>query len=300
MEIFGIIWNEVLIRPMTNGLIILYLGLFNNFGLAIITFTVFIRVLTIPLTLKQLRSSKAMATIQPKVADLQKKYPKDRQKISQETFKLYREAGVNPMGCLGPMIIQMPIWIGLYWSLIRALPSSPEALAGLAETLYSKLHLVHAAIPIQSSFLWLDLAAPDSTPILPLGVGISMWIQQKMMTHPSADPKQRQTNQIMLWMMPVMFVFFTFQFPSGLALYWVVTNTIGIVIQYFVTGWDNLLGRNEPKEPSSDTPHTPVTNTKEIDNGAKIEEQRKHGNHRNIRPVRRRSNRGRTNTPRRK
>lgn len=303
MEIFGIIWNEGLIRPMTNGLIILYLSLFNNFGLAIITFTVIIRILTIPLTLKQLRSSKAMAAVQPKVLALQKKHGNDRQKISQETFKLYRESGVNPLGCLGPMVVQMPIWIGLYWSLIRALPSNPESLAGLAEVLYSNINFVHSAIPIQSGFLWLDLAKPDSTPILPLCVGISMWIQQKMMTYPSSDPKQRQTNQIMLWMMPVMFVFFTFQFPSGLALYWVVTNIIGIVIQYFVTGWGNLLGRNTPntpETPENDTSSTPVTNSKETSSETEPEDESKRRNRRNDRPVRRRGNRGRPNTTRRK
>ncbi|MBI2935849.1 MAG: YidC/Oxa1 family membrane protein insertase, partial [Chloroflexi bacterium] len=83
---------------------------------------------------------------------------------------------------------------------------------------------------------------PDPTPlVLPVLVGVSMWAMQKMSTFPTADPRQAQTNQIMLWMMPIMFAFFTLQFPSGLALYWVVSNLVGIVVQYFITGWGGLL-----------------------------------------------------------
>ena len=103
--------------------------------------------------------------------------------------------------------------------------------------------------------------------------------------------------------MPVMFVFFTFQFPSGLALYWVVTNIIGIVIQYFVTGWGNLLGRNTPntpETPENDTSSTPVTNSKETSSETEPEDESKRRNRRNDRPVRRRGNRGRPNTTRRK
>ena len=240
MELIGDLFREILMRPMANSLVLLYLGLFNNFGLSIIVFTVIIRLATMQLTLKQIRSTRAMSTLQPKMKELQARYKNDRQKLSQETFKLYREHGVNPIGCLGPLVIQFPIWIGLYWALIRVLPSSPENLADLSQLLYGWLPVVHTAVPVDSTFLWLDLAVPDTLPIMPLLVGASMWVQQKMMTYPSQDPKQAQTQQMMLWMMPLLFVFLTFSFPSGLALYWLATNIMGVAIQYVTTGWGGL------------------------------------------------------------
>ena len=240
MELIGDLFREILMRPMANSLVLLYLGLFNNFGLSIIVFTVLIRIATMQLTLKQIRSTRAMSTLQPKMKELQERYKNDRQKLSQETFRLYREHGVNPIGCLGPLVIQFPIWIGLYWALIRVLPSSPENLADLSQLLYGWLPVVHTAVPVDSTFLWLDLAVPDTLPIMPLLVGASMWVQQKMMTYPSQDPKQAQTQQMMLWMMPLLFVFLTFSFPSGLALYWLATNIMGVAIQYVTTGWGGL------------------------------------------------------------
>lgn len=241
MEVLSFIWNEGLLRPMTNGLLLLAVAFFHNFGVGIIIFTLLVRLLTFPLTVRQLRQTKAMATLQPKLKEAQTRYAKDRQKISQETLRLYREAGVSPIGCLGPMLIQFPIWIALYYGLVRALPTNPESLVGLSSLLYSWATPVHSAIPFSSQFLGLDLAGPDPTKIiLPVLVGGSMWVMQKMSTFPSADPRQQQTNQIMLWMMPIMFGIFTVQFPSGLAVYWVVSNLVGIVMQYFVTGWGGL------------------------------------------------------------
>ena len=248
MEILGAIWNEAFIKPMVNGLIALYLGLFQNFGLAIISFTVIIRVATMPLMLRQIRSSRAMSQLQPKLKEIQTRFANDKQRVSQETFKLYREQGISPIGCLGPLVIQMPIMIGLYWSLIKVLPSNPESLAGLASVIYSWFGAAHSAVPLDSSFLGMDLALPTGDAaipsayrlLLPIAVGASMWVQQKMMTFPSSDPRQKQTNQIMLWMFPLMFGFFTLQFPTGLALYWVITNVVGISIQYFVTGLGGL------------------------------------------------------------
>ena len=97
-DLLSLAWNQALIRPMTNGLVLLYLILFNNFGLSILVFTVFVRVLTLPLTVRQTRSTRAISQLQPKLKELQKKHAKDRQKLSQETFRLYRENGINPTG----------------------------------------------------------------------------------------------------------------------------------------------------------------------------------------------------------
>ena len=240
MELIGDIWNAVIIGPMINSLVLLYAFLFSQFGLSVIAFTVLVRALMIPLSVKQSRQLRSMSSLQPKLKEIQERYAKDRQRISQETMKLYKQEGVNPLGCLGPMFIQFPIWIGLYRALLQTLPSTPESLVGLSSHLYQWLPFVHQAIPLDSSFLWLDLATPDSTPVLPVLVGGSMFLMQKMTTMPAADPRQASTNRMMLWMMPLMFGFFTLQFPSGLALYWVVSNIIGVVIQGFITGWEPI------------------------------------------------------------
>jgi len=244
LDFIGLIWNQFILGPMVNSLVFLYVILFSNFGLSILVFTVMIRLATLPLTLKQIRMTRGMTQIQPLVKELQRKYAEDKARLSKETMALYKTHGVNPLGCLGPMFIQMPIWIGLYQGIIQTLPSQPERLIGLSQKLYSWLPLVNEAVPLNSKFLWLDLAlgpGEQSDFLLPALVGISMWAVQKMSMVPSADARQAQTNQMMLWMMPLMLTFFSFQLPSGLALYWVASNLIQMGIQYFITGWGNLL-----------------------------------------------------------
>ena len=121
----SVIWNAVILSPMINVLAVLYALLLHNFGLAIIVFTLLVRLATLRLTQRQLRSTKKMQEIQPKIQEIRRKYPDDRQKASQAQMRLMKEAGVNPIGCLGPMVIQFPIWIGLYQSIISLLPHQP-------------------------------------------------------------------------------------------------------------------------------------------------------------------------------
>ena len=236
------LWNFILLQPMLNFLVLLSHVLFGSFGLAIIALTIIVRVIMLPLTLRQLRSSRAMMALQPRLQELQKKYGKDRAKMQQEISKLYKEAGVNPLGCLWPLLLQLPIWIALYQSVLRALAATPEDLLRLSQSLYP-LSVVHEAVPMGSVFLGLNLGPPDppfGNLILAILVGGTMWMQQKMMTMPTADPRQQSMSRTMLWLMPLMFAFFTLQFPGGLALFWLVSNIIGIVMQYFITGWGGL------------------------------------------------------------
>ena len=282
MEVIGDIWNAAIIRPMINSLIVIYAFTFSNFGVTIIFFTILIRVVLVPLTVKQSRQMKAMSALQPKLKEIQEKYKNDRQRASKETMSLYRQQGVNPLGCLGPLFIQFPIWIGLYQSVIQTLPSTPERLADLSRHLYSWLPQVHEVVPLNGQFLWLDLAFPDPSPIvLPLLVGASMWLMQKMTTMPSGSPTQESTNRMMLWMMPVMFGFFTLNFPSGLALYWIVSNIIGVVIQGFVTGWGPLLKLVPATRPKDAMPAPAVVPAAE--EPATVEETATHANNRNDR-----------------
>ena len=183
-----------------------------------------------------------MSTLQPKIKELQNKYGKDREKLSQETMKLYKEHGVNPVGCAIPTLLQFPIWIGLYQSIIAALGDRPEGMVSLSQHLYPALDAITRALPLENHFLWMNLANPDTTYILPVLVTASTWIQQKMMATPATDPSQKQMNSMMQTMMPLLFGFMTLQFASGLAVYWIASNLISVVIQYFVTGWGGLAG----------------------------------------------------------
>ncbi len=236
------LWNVIILRPAMNGLIALS-GMLPHavqFGLAIIIFTLVVRLVLTPVTIRQTKSTKAMQELQPKMKELQKKYSKNKPKLQQETMKLYKEAGVNPVGCMWPMLIQFPVWIALYQSIMKTLATSPENLLDMAQNLYRSDIIAHA-IPVNSSFLWLDLGQPDTTMILAILVGGSMWVQQKMTTAPSPDPRQASTNQMMLLMMPLMFGLFTIMFPSGLPIFWLVSNLIGIGTQYVVGGgWGYL------------------------------------------------------------
>lgn len=237
----GQIWDLIILSPMINVLVVLSHYLFNSFGLTIIILTILIRALMYPLTMKQLRASKTMQSIQAEMAELQKKYAKDKRKLAQEQMSLYKKSGMNPAGCLMPMLLQMPIWIALYQSIIRVLAVAPEDFLNLSKHLYSSWPLVFTQVPLQSKFLWLDLSLSDGWMLLPILVGGTMWVQQKMTMTTSTDPKQQSQAQMMLWMMPMMFAFLTISFPSGLALYWVTSNVISIVMQYFVTGWGGLV-----------------------------------------------------------
>ncbi|MCX6005522.1 MAG: YidC/Oxa1 family membrane protein insertase [Chloroflexi bacterium] len=229
------IWNIAILNPMLNGLIALSELLGKNFGLAIIVLTVAVRIVLIPLTFKQTQSTKAMQSLQPKLQELQKKHARNQQKLQQEMMGMYKEAGISPLGCMWPMLIQFPIWIALYQSIMQALAATPENLLTLSQHLYS-WDMVGTAIPLNEEFLGLRLSQPDPTMILAILVGGTMWMQQKMVTPPATDPKQQQMSSMTTMMMPMMFAFFTLSFPSGLALYWVISNIIGIIVQYFIAG----------------------------------------------------------------
>jgi YidC/Oxa1 family membrane protein insertase len=243
---------------MINVVIVLSDALFGSFGLSIIVLTIISRVVLFPLTRRQLRSTKQMQELQPKIAEIRKKYARDKQKRAQEEMALMKQSGVNPAGCILPMLVQMPIWIALYQSIIRVLAVTPEEFLNLSRHLYTAWPSVFAQVPLNNMFLGLNLSQPNM--VMPVLVGGSMWLQQKMTTPQSTDPAQRAQGQMMQWMMPLMFMFLTFSFPSGLALYWVVSNVISMVMQYFIGGWGGLAtvwpGRGGTPEPAKKRPET--------------------------------------------
>lgn len=238
MDIGGI-WELIILKPMINTMISLSQVLWGSFGLTIIILTLVARGVMFPLTRKQLRASKAMQTLQPKLTALQKKHGADKEKLAQEQMRLYKESGVSPTGCLGPMLIQMPIWVALYQAIIRVMAVNPESFLNLSRYLYS-WPIVYEALPLNNHFLWMNLASPDF--LLAVLVGITMFIQQKMTQSPITDPSNpaQAQAQTMTVMMPLMFTFLSISMPSGLPLYWFVSNLLSTIIQYFSNGWGGL------------------------------------------------------------
>jgi YidC/Oxa1 family membrane protein insertase len=257
--VITLIWNWVLVNPMANALVLLN-NVFGSFGVAIIIFTILMRAATFPLTLRQLRSSRAMSAMSGRLQEVQKKY-KDPRRRQEETMKLYREAGVNPLGCILPMVAQLPIWFALYSVLRLTVGDVPESTINLSHHLYPWSFIQHA-VPLSNKFIGLNLGAPNV--ILAVATGLSMFVQQKMTTPPAMDERSASMNNTMLWMMPLMFTYFAFTFPSGLALYWVVSGVVGIVLQYVFIGSGGLTWRNlfslqpVPAPKTAATPSQPV------------------------------------------
>jgi YidC/Oxa1 family membrane protein insertase len=195
------IWNTWFVYPL-SWLITFFADTFGgNYGLSIVIVTILIRLLLMPLNIKQLKSSKAMQDIQPELKELQGKYSsKDantQQKLQQETMALFQKHGVNPLaGCL-PIFVQMPILIAIFHAIMRTEEIS------------------------QGTFLWFELGSTD--PILPIITGATTWLQQKLMMAGSAQAQNPQM-MVMLWVMPIMIGVMAFFFPAALALYWVIGN----------------------------------------------------------------------------
>ncbi|MBA2596253.1 MAG: membrane protein insertase YidC [Chloroflexia bacterium] len=200
-------------------------SLFSNAGIGIIAFTIIVKTLMMPLTVKALRSSKAMQELQPKIKELQKKHGSDRQRLSQETMALYQQYHVNPVaGCL-PMLIQLPIFLGLYNAIMRLSTSG----AGLWD----------------QGFWWLpSLSQPDPWHLLPILAAIFQFAQTQMMrpaNQPkSSDPQQAMMNSVMN-IMPLTVIFFGWTFAAGPVLYWATQSVYSVIQQWFITGWGKLI-----------------------------------------------------------
>ena len=182
--------------------------------------------------------------------DIQKKYKDNREKLSQEQMKLYQEEGVSPFGSCLPTLIQFPLIIGLYQSIIRALAVTPIQLLNLSNNLYPFTNAA-ALIPLNNQFLWMNLSQPErynflgvGIPILAIIVVITTYMQSKLMTPPSQSGEQgAQMTQMMNLYMPFLMGWLAYSFSSGLALYFVTSNLFTIA-QYGVSGrlnWQNLI-----------------------------------------------------------
>jgi YidC/Oxa1 family membrane protein insertase len=217
-------WLGVPILKLMNWLY----GFVGNYGIVIIVVTVISKVLFYPLTVKSIRSMKAMQALQPQINNLRNKYRSDPRKLQEETLALYRKHKVNPMGGCLPMVAQVPVFYALYLALSVSveLQNAPFLCFGRAFAVD----------------LWIcDLAGQDPTYVLPILMGVSMFVQQKM-TPTMGDPRQAR---IML-VMPFVFTFMFLNLPSGLVLYWFVSNVLQIAQQW----WMDRPGPASANEPA--------------------------------------------------
>ncbi len=257
------IWESIIIQPMTTLLLWIYDLLGHGphmFGLAIILFTVLIKLLTWPLNASQVKGAQAMQELQNDKdwQETQKKYAKDREKLAQEQMRIYKEKGINPFASCLPTLVQFPIIIGLYQSISRAMAATPLDMLKLARTVsvYPFLNFENL-IPLNSKFLWMDLGRPESVllfgigiPTLALIVALTTYVQSKLTMPTSTNPNDQtaQMSKMMSIYMPIMLGWFALNFASGISVYFIISNLLGIV-QYAATGranWSNLIpGRSK-------------------------------------------------------
>ncbi|WP_022820085.1 YidC/Oxa1 family membrane protein insertase [Fusobacterium russii] len=177
----------------------------GNFGLSIIIVTIIIKILLLPLTIKQDKSMKAMKKLQPQLDEIKKKYANDKQMLNIKTMELYKENKVNPAGGCLPILIQLPILFALFGVLRGGI------------------------VPIDSTFLWMKLAVPDPYYIMPLLNGGISFLQQKLMGT-SDNPQMKN----MMYMFPIMMIFISYKMPAGLQIYWLTSSLTAVAQQYFI------------------------------------------------------------------
>ncbi|NPA26432.1 MAG: YidC/Oxa1 family membrane protein insertase [Chloroflexi bacterium] len=248
-------WTTFVVQPMINLLLWIY-SLVGNFGLAIIIFTVLIRLILYPLMRQQTKSAEAMQKLQqdPRWKEIQRKYKNDRERLAQEQMKLYQELGVNPFASCLPMLIQIPVIFGLYQAIILALGNTPAQLLELTALIYPGWDAAKL-LPIDSHFLWMDLSRPErltipglnfGIPVMALLVAYTGYIQAKVASSvsPTSGSDQAQSmNTMMSYYMPLMLGYFAMTFASGLALYFLTSNLVSIA-QYALMGklsWRDLI-----------------------------------------------------------
>ena len=265
-------WDTLIVQPFTNVLLMITM-LVKNFGVAIILFTILIKLVTFPLTAKQIKSSQAMQELQksPRYLKMQEKYKDNKEKLAEEQMKIYKELGVSPVSSCLPMLLQFPNIIGLYQSIMRAMASTPLELIKLERIIYPFLD-PNSILPIQNRFLWMDLGQPErlmiagiGIPVLTILVVLSTIIQTRVMTPPSEagnDQAAAMTNSMNMTM-PLMMGVLAYQFSAGLALYFVISN-LTTVAQYAAMGktdWSRIFPwiktKPKPNKPAIVIPDLP-------------------------------------------
>jgi YidC/Oxa1 family membrane protein insertase len=262
------VWDK-LIQGFVLALIWLYQALGStewSLVLSIAALTIAVRLLTVPFTLPSQRSmrknSRQMQALQPELDKLKKKFRNDPQKLQQAQLELYQQHGINPLSSMGGclwMAIQLPVIWAFYQSISRALAYRPGEMLVLTKYL-SAVPRFLSLVPLPSQWLWFNLARPDPI-VLPILVAGSTWIQQRLSTAAtqgaSTDPQAAQMSQSMMITMPLMFGYLAMQMPAGLSIYFIVSNVVGMGIQWLTNRW--LAGDGDAealpaRRPAAETP----------------------------------------------
>jgi len=243
---FATIWNGLV--GFLESVLLTFFAWTGSGGIAIILFTVIARLIILPLTLKSIQSTRKMQELQPQVKEIQRKYGKDPQKLQEETAKLYREYKVNPVGGCLPMFLQLPIFFGVYRAVINLTQVSvAQHAAGAVIGAMQETGLNVSSLPqhlgeaqLYGSFLWLpNLGQIDPLYILPV-LSVILQLMVQLMAMPRVqDAQQKAMSQSML-VLPLMFAYIGFTFPSGAVLYWVVGSMLSVIQQYVISGWGSL------------------------------------------------------------
>ena len=194
-----------LLKGVIEAMLVFMHNLTGNFGLAIIGVTILMKIILLPLTLKQDKSMKSMKKLQPELDKLKEKYKGDPKMLNQKTMELYQQHKVNPAGGCLPLLVQLPI----LWALFGVLRGG--------------------IVPQDSTFLWMELVKPDPFYILPVLNGVVSFVQQKVMG--SSDNPQMKN---MMYMFPIMMVFISYKMPAGLQIYWLTSSLAGVIQQYLI------------------------------------------------------------------
>ena len=251
MSLISNFFNLVLIYPIFNLLMLLY-HLFGDFGLSIIVLTIAITVALLPLTLRQLKSMKIRLALQPEVAEIRKRYPQDVKAQYEATQELYKRYGISTAASYLPLLIQLPIFTGLYFALDIVL--NHATLAHLNSIIYPFLPQLSSIPNINLNWFtmlnaaWhISLGVPDPTHILPILAGIVTFVQMRMsQPHALADVKDAtmQLTQLLQFILPLIMVlitiFIAWQLAAGLALYRITSLFLNMIQQFFVTGKGSL------------------------------------------------------------
>ena len=262
MAIITDLFNTFFFQPIINLLVLIFkvlesVGLPGALGFAIILLTIIIRLLVWPFMAVQLKSAKKMADLKPKLDELKTKHGSDRQALAAAQMSLYKEHGVNPAGGCLPTLIQFPVLIALYQTILAFFEGN-GGLEKINSNLYSTvLHLSNIPSPIFFGLNLADKPSPGPLLLVPIITAALTFLQSKMMTpspvkqYPSDSPKEKKEKEgvgdsmsavqsQMMYMMPVLIGFFAFQFPIGLALYWNVLTLVSIYQQHRISGWGGL------------------------------------------------------------
>ena len=241
MSVWGDIWRTIV--AALNWMLQGFFAFTGNYGVAIILVTLLVKIVLLPLTIKQTRSMIAMQKIQPEIRKLQEKYKDEKEKLSQEMMKFYKENKVNPFGGCLPLILQLPVFIALFTVLRKYLLTPPILQLGNTFTLLKGYPA--GILAKDASFLWIhsladSTRAADPTYILLILLAASTWYSQKQVM---TDPRQRN----MMIIMPLITAFIGLSLPAGVVLYWITTNVLQIIQQFAMEYYDKKHAKETPK-----------------------------------------------------